>query len=400
MLPVEIMPGVYWVGVNDYITQMFEGLWSIEQSGICYNSYVIRGGKSALIDLAKSFQTEELIAQIKTVVDVGTLDYIVLNHVEPDHAGALNIIRQLAPKAVLVGSKVTQKMLKAFYGIDFDIHVVSDGDELSLGNSRLRFITMPFVHWPESMMTYMPNEQLLFSNDAFGGYGVLSGAVYADLCDIERLKQENLRYFVNIVAHYEKPVSKLLTKMSDVPVQMIAPSHGPIWREDVTRLARWYREWLDCASGKAQEAVTLIYASMYQNTERMMEAVSQGVVSQKVPLNVFNVSNVHVSYILPSLLERGGVIVGSPTYEGELFPPVAEVIRYAAEKKIHRRKAAFFGSYGWGGGAKDGFLCLIKPMGWELIDSLEVTGAPTGRDLQRAEQLGAQFAREIKTSQK
>ncbi|HEY74788.1 MAG TPA: FprA family A-type flavoprotein, partial [Thermoflexia bacterium] len=356
MPTVEVRPGIYWIGVNDRTTDLFEGLWPITQEGVSYNAYLVDGEKKAVIDLAKGLKTDEFLDQIAEVVDPAKLDYIVINHMEPDHTGILRTIRRIAPKATILGTKKTQEMLTAFYQVEEGIRIVEDGETLSLGTHTLQFFYTPFVHWPETMMTYETTQRVLFSCDGFGGYGALHGAIFDDQCNDPRFyEQESLRYFVNIVAVFSRPVLKAIDRLKDLPVEVIAPSHGLVWRKDPGRIVELYRKWAGYATGEADLGVTLLYGSMYGNTEQVMNAVAKGISAAGVPVEIFDVARTHVSYILPSLWLRRGVIVGAPTYEGGLFPPMVHVLDIATRKRIFNRKVAYFGSYGWGGGAKREF---------------------------------------------
>jgi anaerobic nitric oxide reductase flavorubredoxin len=398
MPPVEIKPNIHWIGVNDRTTDLFEGLWPITQEGVSYNAYLIDDEKKAIIDLAKALKTDEFFGQIDQIVDVSQLDYVVVNHMEPDHSGVLNTLRRIAPQVTILGTEKTRAMLESFYGITKGVQVVQDGETLSLGRHTLQFVYTPFVHWPETMMTYETGEQILFSCDAFGSYGALRGAIFDDECtDPAFYEREALRYYVNIVAVFSRPVLKAIDKLADVPVSVIAPSHGLIWRKNPGHVVALYKKWAEYATGPTEVGVTLVYGSMYGNTEKMMNAVAQGVSEAGVPVSIFDVTHTHVSYILPSLWTQRGVIVGAPTYEGSLFPPMVQVLEMAAAKKIQNKKVARFGSYGWSGGAQRRFESLIEPLKWELSDSFEFVGSPTEEDLRRGEKLGAQFARLIKS---
>lgn len=397
MPPIEIKPNVYWIGVNDRTTDLFEGLWPITQEGVSYNAYLIDDEKKAIIDLAKALKTDEFFDQIDQVVDISQLDYIVVNHMEPDHSGVLRTLRRMTSQATILGTEKTRAMLESFYGITDQVEVVQDGDTLSLGQHTLKFVYTPFVHWPETMMTYETTEKILFSCDAFGSYGALRGGIFDDeYTDPEFYEREALRYYVNIVSVFSKPVLNAIAKLSDVPVSIIAPSHGLIWREKPQLIVDLYRTWAEYATGQTEAGITMLYGSMYGNTEKMMNAVAQGVSQEGVPLTIFDVAHTHVSYILPYLWKQRGVIIGAPTYEGSLFPLMAQVLDMAAQKRIRNKKVARFGSYGWSGGAQRHFERLIQPLKWELTDSFEFMGSPSDEDLRRGETLGSQFARLIK----
>ncbi|HID90228.1 MAG TPA: FprA family A-type flavoprotein [Anaerolineae bacterium] len=397
MPTIEIRPGIYWIGVNDRTTDLFEGLWPITQEGVSYNAYLVDGKQKAVIDLAKGLKTDEFLDQIAEVVDPAKLDYIIINHMEPDHTGILRTIRRIAPKATILGTRKTKEMLTAFYQVEEGIHVVEDGETLSLGTHTLQFFYTPFVHWPETMMTYETTQKVLFSCDGFGGYGALHGAIFDDQCDDPRFyEQESLRYFVNIVAVFSRPVLKAIDRLKDLPVEVIAPSHGLVWRKDPARIVELYQKWAGYATGEAELGVTLLYGSMYGNTEQMMNGIAKGIAAAGVPVEIFDVARIHVSYILPSLWVRRGVIVGAPTYEGGLFPPMVHVLDIAARKRIFNRKAAYFGSYGWGGGARREFARLAESLRWEVVETLEFRGGPTPEDLKEAEAFGARFAESLR----
>ena len=248
-------------------------------------------------------------------------------------------------------------------------------------------------------MTYVKGEEILFSCDAFGGYGALRGGIFDDQCtDFGFYEQEALRYYVNIVAVFSRPVLQAIKKLADVPVSIIAPSHGMIWRDRPGHIVELYQRWAGYAGEPGDVGVTLIYGTMYGNTEEMMNAVAQGVSDEGVRVNIFDARRAHVSYILPSLWVNRGVIVGAPTYEGSLFPPVAEVLNMAATKRIRNKTATHFGSHGWSGGAQREFEGFVDKLKWEMSEPFEFHGGPTDEDLRQGEAYGAAFARRIKES--
>ena len=397
MLARELKPGIFWVGVNDRTTDLFEGLWPITQEGVTYNSYLIKGEKTALIDLTKSIKGDEYLSMIEEITAVSKIDYIVINHMEPDHTGLLRLFRRLAPQAAILGSAKTKDMLRGFFGVGDNVRAVADGETLDLGGATLRFLSTPFIHWPETIMTYEESRKVLFSCDAFGGYGALRGTIFDDECaQPEFYEKEALRYYANIVANYSSRVLDAIAKLAVLPVDIIAPSHGLVWRRSPQRIVDLYRRWAECASGKTEPAATLIYGSMYGNTERMMNAVAIGISEAGVPVEVFDAARTHVSYILPALWTKSGVMIGAPTYEVKLFPPMAEVLNMAVNKRVLGRKAAYFGSYGWSGGALKEVKRIIEPAKWELGETLEFIGSPKPEDLAKGLEFGRRFAERIK----
>jgi anaerobic nitric oxide reductase flavorubredoxin len=397
MPAIQIKPDVYWIGVNDRITDLFEGLWPISNEGVSYNSYLINDEKIAIIDLIKSFKGDEYFAQINELTDISKIDYVVVNHMEPDHSGLLRTLRRIAPNVTLIGSEKTKKMLEDFFSISENVHVVKDGDTLSLGQRTLQFFMTPFLHWPETMMTYESSSRILFPCDAFGGYGAIRGAIFDDECKSPDFYQkEALRYYVNIVANYSMRVLSAIEKLSDISVDVIAPSHGLIWRKNPSHIVNLYKKWAEYASGKSEPGITLIYGSMYGNTEVVMNAVAQGISRIGIPVEIFDAARTHVSYILPSLWTQKGVIIGAPTYEVSLFPPMADVLNMAVRKHIKNKIAGYFGSFGWSGGALKEMKKIIEPLKWNLVEAFEFVGTPTKADVKKAEEFGAQFAELVK----
>jgi flavorubredoxin len=397
MPPVEIRPDVYWIGVNDRTTDLFEGLWPITQEGVSYNAYLIDDEKTAIIDLAKAFKGDAFLEQIDELIDVRRLDYVIMNHLEPDHGGLLNMIRRIVPDVTLVCSKKARDMLATFYNVTENVQVVGGGEELSLGKHTLRFYSTPMVHWPETMMTYDVQNQILFACDAFGSYGALRGAIFDDECtDPQFYERQALRYYVNIVALFSNAVLRAIGKLTDLPVSVIAPSHGLVWRKDPGRIVTLYKKWAEYARGPGEAGVTLLYASMYGNTESMMNAVAQGISEQGVPVEIFDVTRTHVSYILPSLWTQRGVIVGAPTYEGGLFPIMAQTLDMAGQKRIRNRRAAYFGSFGWSGGARRELERIAEELKWDMVDTFEFSGSPTKENLREGELFGERFAESLK----
>jgi len=397
MPPVEIKPDIYWIGVNDRTTDLFEGIWPISQEGVSYNAYLIDDEKKAIIDLAKAFKGDAFLEQVDELIDVRELDYVVMNHLEPDHSGLLSIIRRIAPDVTLICSKKASDMLATFFQVTENVQVVGDGEELSLGKHTLRFFSTPMVHWPETMMTYVVQDEILFACDAFGSYGALRGAIFDDECiDHQFYEQQALRYYVNIVALFSNAVLRAIAKLDGLPISVIAPSHGLVWRDDPGRIVTLYKKWAEYARGPGEVGVTLLYASMYGNTEMMMNAVARGISDQDVPVEIYDVTRTHASYILPSLWTQRGVLVGAPTYEGGLFPLMAHTLDMAGQKKIRDRKVAYFGSFGWSGGARREVEQIADGLTWEMVDTFEFCGIPTEEDLRTGRLFGARFAESLK----
>ncbi len=400
MPSVQVKPGIYWIGVNDRTTDLFEGIWPITSEGVSYNAYVIDDEKKVLVDMAKDIKSDALIDQIAEVFDPAELDYIVVNHMEPDHTGVIRMLRRIAPQAVILSTKRAQNMLSNYYQIQDNIQAVEDGETLALGEHTLQFFLVPMLHWPETMVTYDQQHKVLFSCDAFGGYGALQGAIFDDQCAApEFYEREALRYYANIVALFPKPVIRAIDKLKAISIDVVAPSHGLVWRQNPGRIIELYQKWANYALRGPELGVTLLYATMYGNTEQMVEAVAAGVARAGVPLDIFDVRHIHSSYILPSVYTRSGVIVGAPTYEGELFPPMAHTLDMLARKRIYDRKLAYFGSFGWSGGARREIAKWAEQLKWDLAESWEFPGGATHEELLKGEELGYAFAQSLKETQ-
>ncbi len=398
MPAIEISPEVFWIGANDRTTDLFEGMWPIAAEGVTYNSYVVRDGETAVIDLSRGSTTDEFFEQLDGVAPLSQVDYLVLNHLEPDHTGAIRMLTRMPRRLTILATPKAKEMLAANYGVTEGVRAVEDGETLSLGRHTLSFHHIPFVHWPETMATYDRTSQVLFSCDAFGGYGAFQGSIFDDECaDPAFYERESLRYFVNIVAKFSGPTLRAIEKLAGIPISIIAPSHGLIWRKRPTRIVELYRRWAELArEGGGERAATLVYGSMYGNTERMMNAVARGIARAGVPVQVFDASRTHPSYILPALWVNRGVMVGAPTYEGALFPPIASVLEMAALKRIVKKKAAIFGSFSWSRGAVVNFRSRVEPLGWQVTDVLEFPGSPTRELLAKGEEFGERFAESLK----
>jgi flavorubredoxin len=395
---IEIKSNIYWNGLNDRTTDLFEGIWPISKEGVSYNSFIIVDEKVALVDLVKGIKTDDFLSQIEEVVDPSTVDYVIINHIEPDHSGMIKTMRKVAPNVTFVGSAKSKQMLKDYYQIDSNFLVVKTGDTIKLGTHELVFYEIPWVHWPETIATYEKTSKILFSCDAFGSYGALGGSIFSDEYeDIEFYKEEALRYYANIIAKFSRFVLKAIDSLKDLDIDIIAPSHGLIWRNP-REIIELYKKWATYSQEPAELGVTLLYASMYGNTEKMMGAVIQGLSKEGIPVKIFDVARTHISYILPFLWKYEGVMIGTPTYETKLFPPMAYVLDMATYKRIIHKDVARFGSFGWSGGAQRDLEARVEKLKWRLFDTFEFVGGPTPEDYEKGEELGRMFGKHLKGS--
>jgi len=391
---IPISDNAYWVGVNDRRTALFEAIWPLPE-GVSYNSYLIVDDKVALLDTVKEISLSAYLAKIKEVLGPkGRIDYLIIHHLEPDHSGSVPVLRRIYPQMEIVGNKKTADFLERLYGIKDGVRIVQDGSELDLGKRKLRFVLTPMVHWPETMMTYERTDKVLFSGDAFGGFGTLNGAIFDDMVDISYFEDEILRYFSNIVGKYASMVQKAIGKLSSSEIKVVAPTHGPVWRGHPERIIELYDRW---SRHEAEPGVVIAYASMYGNTEKMAEAVAQGSCEQGLrTVRVHNLSRTHVSYVIRDIWRYEGVILGSPTYDTKVFPLMHSLLSLLDTKMIRKRIAGVFGSYGWAGGAVKAMTEFVKDNKLELIEPVVEAQFAAGPDqLGQCRQLGHNIAKRV-----
>jgi len=391
----QIASGIRWVGVNDRETDLFEGMWPLPR-GVSYNAYLVMGKKTALVDAVKTPFVDELLSHVAQWADPRELDFLIANHLEPDHAGGLAAVHRVAPRAELLVAPRGRSILKELHGIEQRVREVQNGEMLDLGGKKLSFHHIPFVHWPETMATYESSERVLFSGDAFGGFGVPDGAFGDDQVEVAEYEDEILRYFSNIVGMHARPVLKAIDALSELDVDQIAPAHGLIWRRSPQRIIDMYARW---ARMEGEPAVTVVYGSMYGSTRMAVEAAAKGVAEEGVPVRVVDASRTHVSYVIREVWKRRGVLIACPTYDSGVFPPVDHALALLERKRLRNRVAGVLGSYGWQGGAVSKLTQRVQGLNWELVGTYGFPGHPTEQDMQEASRLGAEVARAVVAGQ-
>ena len=378
--PIPIAQDIYWIGVNDFETDLFEALWPLPQ-GITYNSYIILDRKTVLIDSVKSSFLNSYIEKLRTALPEGkVVDYLIINHMEPDHSGSINALLDLFPAMQIIGNKKTGELLESFYGIKDRFIVIGDGDIIDLGIHKLRFLITPMVHWPETMMTYETSEQILFSGDVFGGFGAFSGAVFDDEVDLVFFKHEILRYFSNIIGKYSSMVQKAIDKVRKYDISLIASTHGPVFRKNPDFIIDSYYAW---SKYEAHPGATIVYGSMYGNTQKMAETIARTCVEEGISVALRNVSREHVSFAISDSWQNKLLFLGSPTYNTRLFPYLDLFLRSIDDKFLQTRIIGIFGSYSWSGGAVKMLRELSQKGSWNIVDPiLEAKSSPTVNDLE------------------
>lgn len=345
----KILDGLYYVGVNDRVTHRFESLWPIP-NGISYNSYLVRGNdKIALIDGVELSEIENLTENIQDAIGKDAPDYLIINHMEPDHSGSIKILHELFPEMVIVGNAKTLDMVKGYYGITERTLKVADSDTLDLGGLTLTFTLTPMVHWPETMMTYVNEWKVLFSGDAFGCFGAINGGILDSETDVEMYIPEMYRYYSNIVGKYGPFVQKAIAKYADTPIEYICPTHGPIWNESRGRVLDIYDR---LSRYEGEDGVTIVYGSMYGHTGKMADMIARQLSRRGIKkIRVHNVTKNSLSYILSDIFRYKGLIIGSPTYSNTIFPPIASLLDAITTRELKNRIVGSFGSFTWGGQA-------------------------------------------------
>ena len=343
----RISERIHYVGVNDRTTHRFEGMWPLPM-GVSYNSYLIEGSeKCAIVDGVEVSHSLQLVDHINELLAGRKPDYLIINHMEPDHSGAIRILRNVYPDLVIVGNAQTLSMVKGFYGEESGTLAVKDGDTLSLGpETTLQFALTPMVHWPETMMTYLREEQTLFSGDGFGCFGALNGAVIDNEMETERYFPEMVRYYSNIVGKYGTFVQRALKKLAGIELSTICPTHGPVWRSEIARVVGLY----DTLSRyePLDNGVTIVYGSMYGNTELMAETAADALADAGIKeISVLNASVTDLSYIIADIFRHRGLVIASPTYSNTLFPPITAVMEAISIRGIQNREILTIGSHTW-----------------------------------------------------
>ena len=340
----KITENIYYVGVNDRNKFLFEGLWPLP-NGVSYNSYLIVDEKVCLIDTVEVDFFTQFIENIQEVIGDRPIDYLVVNHMEPDHSGSIALIRKYYPNIQVVGNKKTFGMLSGFYNISGGEIEVKNGDTLSLGGRELTFVLTPMVHWPETMVTLDAANHVLFSGDAFGCFGALNGGVIDCEINCDTFWLEMVRYYSNIVGKYGTPVQNALKKLAGVQLDYICSTHGPVWHENMQKVIGIYDQ---LSRYESEEGIVICYGTMYGNTERMAEIIAAAASKAGIKnIVIYNVSKTHHSYILRDIFRYKALIVGAPTYNTSLYHEMDVLLSEIAHKDMKNRLIGWFGSFGW-----------------------------------------------------
>ncbi|WP_047447484.1 FprA family A-type flavoprotein [Alistipes sp. ZOR0009] len=392
--PQKVTGKIYWLGANDRKKHLFENMWPLP-NGVAYSCYLIKDEKTALVDTIESGVSTEFVDKVEELLEGRTLDYLIINHMELDHSGEIKAIIQRYPNVKIVGNSKTFKVVEAYWGVTENLKQVEDGEELSLGYHHLKFVMTPWVHWPETMMTYDVTEQVLFSGDAFGSFGTLDGGVFDDEIEFAYYEEEMRRYFSNIVGKYANMVQKAFKKLDGVPVKAVCPVHGPVWRSNPEVVLGLYDRW---SKMEAENGVVIIYASMYGNTEQIADHIARKIAEQGIKkIRIHDVSKTHISTLINEIWRYKGVILGSCAYNSEMFPLMENLTRELEHMGVKGRELGLFGSFSWNGGGVKNLKKFHESIGWNLVaEPVDIYGIPTADKYAQCDELALAMAEKLK----
>lgn len=345
---MDISERIRYVGVNDLDKVLFESQWPLKH-GISYNSYLVVDEKIALIDTVDIAFKKEFYENIRSAIGERTIDYLVVNHMEPDHSALISFIRSEYPNIEIVMNPKAVPMINGFQGITDNITAVKDGDELNLGHTTLRFYAIPMVHWPETMVTYCVEEKTAFSGDAFGSFGSVKNCITDTSCDTyEKYQDEMIRYYSNIVGKFGQPVQNALKKLSSLELKRICPTHGPVWETHLKEVVALYDK---MSRYETEKGVCIVYGSMYGNTEKAALSLADELKSRGVKYAIHNLSFENPSYAYEDVFKYNIIAAGAPTYNNDIFPPVRHFLYGVCSRFVRNHSFFSFGSYSWAGGS-------------------------------------------------
>ncbi|MFH1508407.1 MAG: flavodoxin domain-containing protein [Candidatus Omnitrophota bacterium] len=392
MSAVEIKKDIHWVGVVDWNVRDFHGHTYTTKRGTTYNSYLIKDELIALVDTVRAPFTEEFIANIRQIVPLEKIDYIIANHVEADHSGALPKLMKLCPKAKVVGTAKCKEGLYRHYYENWDFQVVKSQDKIKLGQRTLTFLEAPMLHWPDSMFTYIPEDALLMPNDAFGQHYATSFR-FDDEVEQVVLMEEAAKYYANILWPLSSLVLRKIEEVQklNIPIKMIAPSHGIIWRKDPGKIIQAYLSW---ASNETKKKVVVVFETMWGATEKMARKISEGLIDAGLEVKLYDIARSDRTDIFKEMLNAKGFIIGSSTHDNDMLPNIASFMELLKGLKPKNRVVAVFGSYGWAGGAVKELEEVLKETGiQEIKPSISFQYLPDEEGMKKCYDFGVEFAR-------
>lgn len=364
-----IVDNIYYIGVNDRQKESFENYIPLPH-GVSYNSYVIVDEKIAIMDTVDITQVSPFLAKLELALQGRAADYLVVHHMEPDHAGSIELLLQKYPNLQIITSSKSKDMLKGYFNITENITEVKEGEKLSLGERELTFYMAPMVHWPEVMVSFESKDKILFSADAFGTFSANDGGYIDADIKLNKYWNEMRRYYACIVGKFAIPVQNAIKKLSALPIEMICTLHGPVWKQEMTKVISMYDKW--SRFEPEEDGLVIAYGTMYGNTQQMAEAVAEGAVAAGLKtVVVYNVSKTDTSYILADIFRFKGIVIGSPTYMGEMYPLVEQLVLAIEHRGVANRIYGCFGSYTWASKATKMLTELPEKLKWEMMGSVD-----------------------------
>ncbi|MCK9501794.1 MAG: FprA family A-type flavoprotein [Lascolabacillus sp.] len=393
--PLEIEKDIFYVGVNDRTKHLFESLWPLP-NGVSYNSYLIVDEKVALIDTVDICYSDVFFRKITSLLGDRPIDYLVVNHMEPDHSGSIGLLVNKYPDISIVGNKRTIEMLKGYYGVTNNLVEIHDLDTLNLGKYNLKFYLTPMVHWPETMMTYLQEMNTLFSGDAFGTFGAIDGGVLDSQTRIEKYWDEMIRYYSNIVGKFGSPVQTALKKLSGVEIDMICSTHGPVWTKNgrINEVISLYDK---LSKYDADSGLVIVYGSMYGNTAELADTIAVSASQNGVKdIVIHNVSKSHESDIIRDVFKYKGLIIGSPTYNNKLYPAVESVVTSLQNRNLKNRYFGYFGGFSWSDASERLLKSFAEEMNFEVVASpVVIKQGMLDEVYEKANNLGMMMAKKL-----
>jgi anaerobic nitric oxide reductase flavorubredoxin len=393
--PREIEKDIFYVGVNDRTKHLFESLWPLP-NGVSYNSYLIVDEKVALIDTVDICYSDVFFRKITSLLGDRPIDYLVVNHMEPDHSGSIGLLVNKYPDISIVGNKRTIEMLKGYYGVTNNLVEILDLDTLNLGKYNLKFYLTPMVHWPETMMTYLQEMNTLFSGDAFGTFGAIDGGVLDSQTRIEKYWDEMIRYYSNIVGKFGSPVQTALKKLSGVEIDMICSTHGPVWTKNgrINEVISLYDK---LSKYDADSGLVIVYGSMYGNTAELADTIAVSASQNGVKdIVIHNVSKSHESDIIRDVFKYKGLIIGSPTYNNKLYPAVESVVTSLQNRNLKNRYFGYFGGFSWSDASERLLKSFAEEMNFEVVASpVVIKQGMLDEVYEKANNLGMMMAKKL-----
>ena len=389
----QITKDVFSVGVIDWNMRSFHGNTFITKNGVTYNSYLINDNEPALIDVVHKGFEDEFIKNILDIISPEKIKHVILNHLEPDHSGAIEYMAKVLKNAKFYGTAKLKEGLLKYYDLNIEINVVKTGDKINLGSNTLTFVEVPMVHWPDSMITYCPEKKILFSNDAFGQH-IATNKTFTDEIKQDILWQEVTKYYANILwplgPMIEKSINNLLTM--NLPIDFVAPSHGLVWRNNINKVIEKYLSW---TKNEVKNKVVVVYETMWGSTQIMAREIVRALTNNNIEAKMFDIAKTDFAEVAYEMLEAKAFVIGSSTHDNEMLAYIAGYMHFLKGMKPKNRIAVSFGSFGWAGGAVKEIATNLSSFGIEVIDQISAKFKPNKEELEKCYQAGEKLSKAL-----